>query len=132
MTTTNWPERDFVRTDFLGNVLVTAAVDGVVGWATVHDLDFKEWGGNLLWAFMEIGETDKNECLPVSLDDIEQGIQDIISGEVQIPDSDRRIIAEASAKSRSGDIDAALADCIVQVALYGEIVLRWEELHGTA
>ena len=92
MTTTDWPERDFVRTDFLANILVEAAVDGVVGWATVHDLDFKEWGGNLLWAFMEVEEVDGTEPTPVSLDDIEQGIQDIINGNVQVPESHRRTI----------------------------------------
>ena len=85
MTTTEWPARDFVRTDFLANVLVEAAEDGVAGWATVHDLYFKEWGGNLLWAFMEMEEIDADESVPVMLDDIEQGIQDIINGNVQVP-----------------------------------------------
>ena len=132
MTTTDWPERDFVRTDFLANILVEAAVDGVVGWATVHDLDFKEWGGNLLWAFMEVEEVDGTEPTPVSPDDIEQGIQDIINGNVQVPESHRRTIAVASAGSKSYNIDAALADCIVQVAVFGGLVYRWLDVDGTS
>ena len=132
MTTTIWPERDFVRTDFLANILVNAAVDGVVGWATVHDLDFKEWGGNLLWAFMEVEEIEGTEPTPVSLDDIEQGIQDIINGNVQVPESHRRTIAAASAGSQSYNIDAVLADCIVQVAMLGGLVYRWLDVDGTS
>ena len=132
MAITNWPEREFVRTDFLANILVEAAVDGVIGWATVHDLDFKEWGGNLLWAFMEVEEIEGTEPTPVSLDDIEQGIQDIINGNVQVPVSHRRTITKASATSRSLNIDAELADCIVQVAMLGRLVYGWADVAGTS
>ena len=132
MTTTEWPARDFVRTDFLANILVEAGQDGVGGWAMVHELYFKEWGGNLLWAFMEMEEIDAEESVPVVLDDIEQGIQDIINGNVQVPLSHRRTIAEASATNRSHKIDAELADCIVQVGVLGGLLYRWEVAEGTS
>ncbi len=132
MTTTNWPERDFVRTDFLANILVEAAEDGVGGWAMVHELYFKEWGGNLLWAFMEMEEIDADESMPVMLDDIEQGIQDIMTGNVQAPLSHRRTITEASATSRSHKINAELADCIVQAAMLGRLVYGWADVAGTS
>ncbi len=121
----NWPERDFVRADFLANVLVTAAVDGMEGWAEVQELYFKEWGGNLMWAHMEIldvkGDDPDDEMLVIP-DVIEQGIQDILTGQVQVSDSLRNTLAEASGSNRSGAIDATLADFIVQAGLLGSVV----------
>ena len=125
MDHSNWPERDFVRADFLANVLVTAAVDGMEGWAEVQELYFKEWGGNLMWAHVEIQDTkgdDPDDIMLVIPDVIEQGMQDILNGEVQVADSLRTTLAVASASNRSGDIDAMLADRIVQAGLLGSVV----------
>lgn len=58
----------------------------------------------------------------ITIETIAAGIGRITRGELTIREDLRRLIAEASRENDAGDIDADAADCIVQAALFGELV----------
>ena len=134
------------RADFLAEIITTAIESNAIQyWARVSDY---KWGsergehklgerhtasaqlqpaeGIESWADIaaeglpkRIG-TDKRA--PLDVDAIAAGIGRIMRRKVKVCDQSRRTIIEASRENDGGDIDAELADIIVQAAMLGEIV----------
>lgn len=118
------PTRSPERVEFLNDVITTAVEGGINCWAavsdykwsgvpettvTVHELDYDTSD------FMESG-------VPVTVETIASAIGKIVRGESQISEDRVKMIKDASAENDAGDIDSDLADCIVQVAVLGDVV----------
>jgi hypothetical protein len=124
------------RTDFLACVLVTAVEGGINYWAAVSDYSFTDApvGYTMTDASVTVHEMDdatgeyKEPGVHVTLAAIASAIQEIITrrdrGErpLDLADSYVSAIAGASAINDAGDIDADLADVIMQVAVLGNVV----------
>jgi len=127
------------RTKFLTDVFTTAMEGGVSYWASVLEYRHTESPRAVLVHTEELvldHETmswvpgpDAEELI-VDLDVVAQGISRIVKGEVDyLPETHRARIAAASrendmmpADGRHGDIDAGIAEHVVQAALFGAIV----------
>lgn len=123
--------RSAERTEFLSDVLTTAVEGGINYWAqvsgyrwncppaergvTVHDV---------------VGDDIPPEGRRVTLDDIARAVNAIAKAPLSDPEpvalglhrQYRRQVVEASRENDAGDIDAGLADAIVQVAVFGEVI----------
>ena len=115
------------RTGFLADIVVTAAEGGVNNWALMRNYKWEQDAdGNLTMASVEILTRPKNPGLSVwqkvSEETIEFGIERIKQPGFQV---NRDILANILVADRENDaseIDAEAADCIIQAALFGELV----------
>jgi hypothetical protein len=117
------------RKEFLWNVFVTAMEGGVNYWAEVGDYHWSTGDGDtedhekfgaLLTEWDDDGQLiDEHK---VSLPTIQRGIARIVHGDELVSEDRRETIITASFLNDATDIDADLADCIVQAGLFGELV----------
>ena len=114
------------RKDFLAYVLVTAVEGGVNYWADIRNYknSYTTNMSSILSASAEIktDEPDDNDWKLLTIDVIENGIQNIQTGEIVLNPSILGSISYGNATNDAGSIDSDAADCIVQVALFGKIV----------
>lgn len=104
------------REQFLSDVLVTAVEGGINYWAYVEEYDPN--------TSVHLVDTldDEAECLYfVRLPDIASAIINICNGFKDISEDRKEIVIKANASNEAGDIDADIADAIVQIAVFGEI-----------
>lgn len=118
-----------VRVDdlLLADVLVTAVEDGVYYWAelaeyrhhVLNDTDPRDVRALLI---------ERDPLHPafgrhiVNLNTIEAGIRRIIDGQARVPGGLRDGLMRAVRENDAGDVDADLADVIVQAGLFGGVV----------
>ena len=113
------------QTDFLSCVLVTAVEGGIGYWAEVRNYHWTEdTNHNLLSASAEIKieDTNESEWQTLNLDVIRNGIEKIQNNEVNINRDMLKSIVAGNITNDAGEIDSDGADCIVQAALFGEII----------
>lgn len=132
-----------VSDDFLSHVLETAVEGACSYWADVEagqdaavpertrdfdlsdyvdeDSDEDEGGMNYTEASFLVSK-DPAQGGTLDLQGIADAIERIASGEVEVPPAIREIILAAVENEDPSDIDAEVADCIVQVGLFDEIV----------
>lgn len=136
-------ERTPERTQFLGDIITTAAEGGTGYWAQVSqyqwidDLGISREPGTIMVVcgerqgdepratLHELNDDEsgyKEEGLDLTLDAVERGIGLILDGKVGVATRYINRIAGASARNDAGDIDAEDADVIAQAALLGDIV----------
>lgn len=140
--TTATRTRSEQRTEFLTDVLITAIEGGVAYWARVLEYQHTEAPRAVLVRTEDLVFDDNRfawvptagaEQLVVNLDVVARGVNRIASAganEIKyLPEAHRLLVAAASrendmmpADARYGDIDAGVADHIVQIALFGEVV----------
>lgn len=115
------------RTCFLGDIVVTAVEGGVGYWAEHRNYDWKQDdAGNLTDASVELrsadGDDELKEWTPVTLDTIEAGIAKIKEQGFTINPSLKKLVLYCDNEDDASDVDADIADCIVQAALFGKLV----------
>lgn len=124
------------RAEFLASVMTTAIEGGISYWAEV---------GNYRWGFSDLGKSDgsklvedeqafanatvwdgeDDEAKPVEVDieTIAKGIRLVSDGKVSISNDRRANVMLANrTNGDDGDIDADIADCILQAGMFGEVV----------
>ncbi len=134
--------RSFERTQFLADVLTTAIEGGINYWGAVSTYKWysptleggtAEHLDGMPNAYATVHEEDPDTedgyaetGVAVGLEDIARGIGVIRRNEFPkhegISAGRRATILEASDENDAGEIDADLADCIVQAAMFGKIV----------
>lgn len=108
------------RADFLSDIIITAINDGIEYWAEM---------GEYLWeddmpVLATLRESDDGYESPwMNLDHaaVELGIGQVLGGNIDIRADLKNIVAEANITHDASEIDAGIADIIVQAALLGEI-----------
>jgi len=108
------------REDFLDSVIITAVEGGIGYWSRVRNYRWSDDGPTSV----EIMEDEEPTWHLVDRDVIRKGLRLIAQPEspINLHESYRQDIARASRANEGGDIDATLADIIVQCAVLGEVV----------
>ena len=112
------PARSEERTQFLKDVLVTAVEGGVTSWVE-RIRNYKPDDGTVTLVY-ENPNAQGSLTKDLTIEDVARGLARICDGSAQCGNRDH--IKRAYDEMESGDIDADDADCIVQVAVLGEIV----------
>ncbi len=124
------------RSEFLADVVVCAIEGGIDYWADHREykLTYEDNGMSatratpaLVSATAEIREHESHDGSAPSWhkldgEKIEEGIRLIVDGQVQIARTVRNDIYDASMENDAGNIDALGADCIVQAAVFGQLI----------
>jgi hypothetical protein len=114
------------RKQFLNDVITTAVEGGIGYWSQVSDY---HWGDEIETT-VRVHELDDDGTpdaigVPITPAKIEDAIKLILTKDSHgdyIHSRIRSNIFEASAENDAGDIDADLADIIVQIAMFGKLV----------
>lgn len=116
------PERE----QFLADVLVSIVEDGGYnGWRRVRrDTYHYEPAAEARVSLLCIGDGREEEFSEheVTIETVAAGIAKLQSGNIRINSELLGWILAGAAKNDAGDIDAEAADCILQAALFGELV----------
>lgn len=111
------------REQFLDDVVTTALEGGIGYWSVCSAY---EWDGVPARAqIQEFDEDTGEECGPLMEVDralIRKGIKGILSGEGRISPIIQSYVQDADKNNDAGDVDADVADCIVQFGLFGKLV----------
>jgi hypothetical protein len=111
--------------EFVGEVFITALEGGVQCWAQVDRYSWREGNAVLVVSdeeilSLEVKEGEKN--YPVSHETVRKGLERIAEGEVKGMRAARPLILKALVEGDAGQVDAGLADCVVQAGIFGEVV----------
>ena len=120
--------RSVERTQFLTTILTTAVEGGINYWADTKDYAWQFEEGMAAWAHVNVRESNEGDepgpWRTVTIDTIAHGLS-VIKKRSDIPylgTHVRKLIIGADyTLDEDGEIDADLADVIVQVALFGEV-----------
>ena len=115
------------RKNFLASVLVTAVEGGIDYWADVGNYTWaQDDRGNLTGASVEVKERDERELtdkwIPIDLKIIAAGISSIKSGKVNMNPKIVGYVTMSDVENDASEVDSEVADCIVQAALFGQLV----------
>jgi hypothetical protein len=119
------------REQFLSDVLVTAVEGGINYWAAVSDYSFTDADGNDVPAtvkvheMIDVGGGYEEVGVPITTKEIDAAIKRIMNLEDDIKylgNYTRSLVLQASMENDAGDIDADIADTIMQIAVLGEVV----------
>ena len=115
------------RTNFLGNILVTAVEGGINYWAETRNFKFREdVNRNITHTQVDVREVDDGgsygEWQTITLTDISHGLRKIERGEVHINRALLGDIVCSNINNDASEIDSVAADCIVQAAMFGVLV----------
>ncbi len=116
-------KRSPARTDFLANIIVTVVEGGSEFWADFREYEWTD-GAYYMMLGASVQMLDREEpesgWKDVTLDTIAHGIGLIKKNPEKVA---RAIeILDASRENEAGNIDSNLADDIIQMALFGELV----------
>lgn len=114
------------RAEFLADVMLTA-LDGIESWGLYRNaVHAPNEGLESLCLRPDAPSFDRfdarDDWQVIDLEKLADAMVKIGTGKVEISSDRRDMITEALMESDAGMIDADLADCIVQVAAFGEIV----------
>jgi hypothetical protein len=118
------------REQFLSDVLITAVEGGVNYWAGVSYYRWQDKDGNDVPASVTVHEMDdetgdyKEPGVPITTKEIGRAIARIMDTTDEIkhlPTWVRKDVFGASMDNDAGDIDANIADMIMQIAVLGEV-----------
>lgn len=116
-------KRSPARTDFLANILVTIVEGGSEYWADFREYEWTD-GAYYMMLGASVQMLDREEpesgWKDISLDTIALGLGAIKRSPEKVAAS--KGILEANRENEAGNIDSNLADDIIQMALFGELV----------
>lgn len=118
MTTQTKPD----RAEFLAYTVVAAVEGGINYWAEIKDYQWREDDNGRMTTASASVRAERGEWRELTPETIEAGIAKLKTGEVEINKTVLSWIVTGDALNDATDIDATAADCIVQVALFGELV----------
>lgn len=141
-TMTRTRTRNPKRNSFLADVLTTAMEGGIGYWSCATSYEWFDpdmtsgtaspapGGGGNAYATLELTEVpDGGDTVrELNLDTVAVGLRKISSGEVQVSSKARRTVTVCNISNSTapedfrGDIDADLADQIVQAGMFGDVV----------
>lgn len=115
------------RTQFLADILTTAVEGGINYWAEVSDYtwDFDNPGVAFVRVYcIEDDDLTPPEGVPVDIEKIAKAIARILDPQIptDLSATNVKMIRDASKENDAGDVDADLADCIMQVAVLGDVI----------
>lgn len=121
--------RSDARRQFLTDILITAVEGGINYWSAVSKYDPNNGTVRIHEYHPDAGETDTNgyavEGVLVDVDTIARGIG-VLRDKSRFPFAHdgywRQFWVADRTNGEDGDYDAGTADCIVQAALFGDIV----------
>lgn len=108
------------RKEFLNDVFTIALEGGIGYWSYAEE--YHNNSDDYFAVIVDAEGDDAFEKSTINQDTIVKGINKIINLEVKINPDMRLDIIAASKENDASNIDANIADCIVQVGLLGEIV----------
>jgi hypothetical protein len=114
------------RTDFLAGILCSTVEGGSDYWAEIKDWKW-EWDDhhNFTKASVTVRDAEGDaptKWIAVDLDTIERGIQAIKARKPAVREDLQAAILLGDNENDAGHIDIDCADCILQAALFGELV----------
>lgn len=122
------------REQFLSDVLTTAVEGGINYWAAVSDYKWHDGDFVSIPASVKVHEIDEDPAdasqpyyevgVPINIQDIGRAIARImdVNDEIKyLSPQVRKEVFAASVDNDAGDIDADIADAIMQIAVLGEI-----------
>ena len=111
-----------VMEDFYDGVLVTAAEGGYLNWGWVQ----KRRSGKLSIELQDLEysklEIYANNTVDVSSEHVADAIKNIIAGTTNLNERLSNEVKGAFTELDAGILDAISADCIVQIAVFGELI----------
>ena len=108
---------------FLNDVIVCAVEGGIGYWSQVRDYRWeKDDDWNITEASATVVPFDDPKVYKLTWETVEDGIRKVLAGTVKVHSSYVGSIAVAAAEGDAGEIDAELADIIVQAGLFGEVI----------
>jgi hypothetical protein len=118
--------RTIERTEYLADIIIGAVEGGIGYWSATSAYRHSGDPANTLAVVHEYDDAsdtytaDRHEITP---DTIAHGITCIRRGDLRnLSDGRRTAILAADRHNDAGDLDSDLCDCIVQVALFGDVV----------
>jgi hypothetical protein len=104
------------RKEFINDVFVTALEGGINYWAAVD-----VYRPSRTMAI--IRDTDRdNAPYTINAAVIRRGINLIVHDNINICDDIAKAVVWGNARNDAGDIDAVVADCIIQAGLFDEVI----------
>jgi hypothetical protein len=118
------PTAEADKRQFLLDVMCTAIEGGITGWARARDIERTASEGDYLSFKVRDAEDSTDPWHDITPEKIEEAIAKIgdPSCDVKAAADYRDQITAAYADLDAGNIDGELADIIVQVAAYGEVI----------
>ena len=109
--------------EFLQDIMTTAVEGGIDYWAALRTLAFDMDGGIVRFDVRDCEDMTANWEL-IDCDRVNNAVNRILGGDVKIADAARTSVREAVDDPENAGcyIDADIADSIIQIAAYGEIV----------
>ncbi len=106
------------REQYLDDILTTAVEGGIGYWSV---------GRNYVWSddgptSVEIREDGEDIWHTVDRSTIRKGMKILLSGATSVHESYLQTLRQANRDNDAGDIDAEIADMIVQVGVLGDVV----------
>ena len=120
------PDADTERNKFLADVFVAVIEGGIDYWAQIRNYHYQnDDEGNLVDAEAEVKGNEggpPDDWVRIDLKTVSKGLEILRQGKVKI---NRTLLGNtlvADVTNDAGEIDSKLADCIIQVALFDDIV----------
>ena len=112
------------REEFLDDVTTTALEGGIGYWSVCSSYKWKDVPETvaIIEEFDEGTGEPFGDKIRVDRALIEKGIKEILSGDTNTGQHMVKMVAVASVTNDAGDVDADVADCIVQVGAFGKLV----------
>ena len=114
------------RNEFLADVITTAVEGGIGYWSAVKDYNYEyiDNGDKRNWAEVVIKDIETGKTHVVTMDGIEKALKRFSSGPVNgLYDKYRGwVIVEDVTNGEGDNFDSDMADWIIQVSLFGEVI----------
>jgi hypothetical protein len=108
------------REQYLDDITITAVEGGIGYWSLGRNYVWSDEGPTSVEIRVEDEEDDTWHTVDRSA--IRKGITRLLSGDMKVHESYVDVLRKADRHNDAGDIDATMADLIVQAAVLGEIV----------
>lgn len=114
-----------VTDDLLASTLITAVEGGINYWAQVSNYKWDLQDPTVASVRVHEVEADHGQFElghDVDLDDILRGINLMLQKDAKVSSTLKDTLLRAVFEDEAGDIDADIADCVMQFAVLGELV----------
>lgn len=109
------------RKEFLADVLTTAVEGGINYWAMVSNYNYDTPAETRVTVHELDDDGNPSGYVDITITEIARAIQSVLITDTSLPSHVRSTIRETNAENDAGDIDAELADVIMQFAVLGRI-----------
>jgi len=108
------------KTQLYSDILCTAYEGGIDYWAACRNVE-RDGNGEYLSFEVRDCEDRTEPWVPVNIENVRTAVNKIITKQTKISDDYRDTIKESYDENDASNIDAGLADYIVQIAAFGEL-----------